>query len=154
MDQNNKKYCLYEYQYIHIKEINKISLEILKEFVIELYKLLPETEKYFNNPYRVIGKLDEIFFVGEYYYQATNYILDLSNNNEEMVKYYYKDAWDFIIKVVYYKRIIIKQISKKMIKSLRFIGQKEMCKIRTRIYKKLEKLQAKLDNLLQENETE
>lgn len=161
-DSFNKQYHLSEIRYKKIKQINITSFEILNDFVNGVYEMFKNIDEYFVNSYKVIAKLEEISFVGKYYFQAIDYLLDVPDNqmlinkeeNREMLRYYYADAWNYFIRIVSDKKIIIKQLSKKMLKEFTYTGEDEMKKHRNITYKKFKNLQAELDNILQDSETE
>lgn len=158
-DDVNKQYYLNELQYKKIKQINKTSFEILNDFVNGVYEMFKNIDEYFVNSYKVIAKLEEISFVGKYYFQAIDYLLDVSDNQmildkKEMLRYYYADAWKYFTRIVSDKKIIIKQLSKKMLKEFTYTGEDEMKKHRNITYKKFKNLQAELDNILQDSKTD
>lgn len=149
---SKQDYYLNEYSYEQLKIANKMSLEILEDFVSEMFEMFLDINKYIVRPYSVINILDNIRLKGNKNYKHVEYFLELSINEQvkksnkttEIYRYYTKEFGIIIHSLIYYKECLLKVESKKIIKYLTMEGKKERDQIRLKAMNKLKKLQDEL----------
>lgn len=152
---------LNEYSYEQIKRTNQIALDILNEFVDEMFIMFLNIKTYIVKPYKLIDLLNDIKSKGNYNYRLVEYCLGLSvdeqieksNGTIETYRYYYKKDGIVIHSLIYYKESLLKNESKKMLKYLTAEGQKEREKIRSKSLNKLKQLQDELFDLIDNDPT-
>ena len=161
-NQNKPNNYLNEYSYKILKNANKISWCILKEFIYRIrHEMIQDAKKYINNLYQINKIVDKLEHLGKRNYQLVDYCLDLSinetnirlNGTREIYRYYYDDAGIRIFNTIYYKDYLLKSHSKKMLRFLTAEGKKTRDAIKDTTSNKLKKLQEDLFSLIDNDPT-
>lgn len=100
---NFEKYYINELQYYQLKQVNKSTFKIINNYIMRIYALFKDIERYIQNPYKLLELADKKKFECEYHYQSILYILDKSeketvanNGNLETIRIFYEDAVETI----------------------------------------------------------
>lgn len=161
MKENYIDYYINEFTYNQLTIANDIAFEIMKEFINKMYEI-SDSEIYTKGPKSLIQSLKELTILSQINHQEVKFALSLSkdeiiekSNGEKIIhKYYFKDAAQVIYSCIYYQNFILEIKSKKFCKYLTDAGKKERDKIRIKTKDKLKKLQEDLFSLTDNDTSE